>query len=70
MDIEYFLKTKCEENEIEEVVKTEELYKNIGNPYLKQLLQSCIRVSMGYSTLCRRKRKAMDIIMLPKVGNC
>lgn len=37
MDIDYFLKTKCEENQVEGVLRTEELYKNISNTHLKQL---------------------------------
>lgn len=37
MDIAYFLKTKLEENRLMEVVKTEPLYSNIQNNYLKQL---------------------------------
>lgn len=37
MDITYFLKTKLEENRLQEAVKTEELYNNIENNYLKQL---------------------------------
>lgn len=37
MDIDYFLRTKCEENQVEGVLRTEELYKNISNIYLKQL---------------------------------
>lgn len=37
MDIVYFLKTKLEENKLMEVVKTEVLYSNIENNYLKQL---------------------------------
>lgn len=37
MNIIYFLKTKLEENYLKEDVKTEELYNNIENIYLKQL---------------------------------
>jgi len=37
LDSTYFLKTKLEENRLQEVIKTEELYSNIGNHYLKQL---------------------------------
>lgn len=37
MDIANFLKTKLEENRLMEVVKTEPLYSNIQNNYLKQL---------------------------------
>lgn len=37
MDIIYFLKTKLKENRLHEVVKTDELYKDIDNQYLKQL---------------------------------
>lgn len=37
LDIAYFLKTKLEENRLMEVVKTEPLYSNIQNNYLKQL---------------------------------
>lgn len=37
LDSTYFLRTKLEENKLQEVIKTEELYSNIGNHYLKQL---------------------------------
>ena len=37
MDITNFLKTKLDENRLLEVVKTESLYANVGNGYLKQL---------------------------------
>ena len=37
MNIEYFLKTKYEENEVDGVVRTEELYKDVSNHYLKRL---------------------------------
>lgn len=37
MDIDYFLRTKYEENQVEGVLRTEELYKNISNTYLKHL---------------------------------
>ena len=37
MDIDYFLRTKYEENQVEGVLRTEELYKNINNTYLKHL---------------------------------
>lgn len=37
MDITNFLKTKLDENRLMEVVKTESLYANVGNGYLKQL---------------------------------
>lgn len=37
MDITNFLKTKLDENRLMEVVKTESLYDNVGNGYLKQL---------------------------------
>ena len=37
MDITNFLKTKLDENRLTEVVKTESLYTNVGNEYLKQL---------------------------------
>ena len=37
MDITYFLKTKLEDNRLMEAVKTESLYNNVGNGYLKQL---------------------------------
>ncbi len=30
MDIDYFLRTKYEENQVEGVLRTEELYKNIS----------------------------------------
>jgi len=30
MDIDYFLRTKYEENQVEGVLRTEELYKNIA----------------------------------------
>lgn len=37
LDSTYFLKIKLEENRLQEVIKTEELYSNIENHYLKQL---------------------------------
>jgi len=37
MDIDYFLRTKYEENQVEGILRTEELYKNISNTYLKHL---------------------------------
>lgn len=37
MDITYFLKTKLQENQLQEAVKTDELYIDIDNQYLKQL---------------------------------
>jgi len=37
LDITYFLKTKLEENRLQEVVKTDALYSDIDNQYLKQL---------------------------------
>ena len=55
MDIDYFLRTKYEENQVEGVLRTEELYKNISNTYL---------------VLCNPKRIVMDIIMLLKAENC
>lgn len=58
MDIEYFLKTKCEENEIEEVVKTEDLYKNIGNRYLKQLFAIMHQRFNGLLNFMQAKKKS------------
>ena len=36
MNADYFLKIKCEENQVEGVLKTEELYKNISDFHLEQ----------------------------------
>lgn len=57
MDIEYFLRTKYEENQVEGVLRTEELYKNISNTYLKHLFAVSIKVLMVCLVLASQKEE-------------
>lgn len=58
MDIIYFLKTKLEENKLHEVVKTDELYKDIDNQYLKQLFAIMHQRFNGLLMFMRSKKQS------------
>ncbi len=58
MDIIYFLKTKLEENRLPEVVKTDELYKDIDNQYLKQLFAIMHQRFNGLLMFMRSKKQS------------
>lgn len=58
MDIIYFLKTKLEENRLHEVVKTDELYKDIDNQYLKQLFAIMHQRFNGLLMFMRSKKQS------------
>lgn len=70
LDIAHFLKTKLEENRLMEVVKTESLYSNIENNYLKQLFAIMHQRFNVLFEFMKSKKKAMDILMHQRVGNC
>ena len=56
MDIDYFLRTKYEENQVEGVLRTEELYKNISNTYLKHLFAVMHQSINGLLSFMQSKR--------------
>ena len=58
MDIEYFLKVKCEENRVEGVLRTTELYKNIENKYLKHLFAVMHQGFNGLLNFMQMKKKS------------
>ncbi len=57
MDIDYFLRTKYEENQVEGVLRTEELYKNISNTYLKHLFAVMHQSINGLLSFMQAKKK-------------
>lgn len=57
MDIDYFLRTKYEENQVEGVLRTEELYKNISNTYLKHLFAVMHKSINGLLSFMQAKKK-------------
>lgn len=57
MDIDYFLRTKYEENQVEGVLRTEKLYKNISNTYLKHLFAVMHQSINGLLSFMQAKKK-------------
>lgn len=62
MDIDYFLRTKCEENQVEGVLRTEELYQKYKQHLFKELFAVMIQNINVCLALCKQKRMVMDII--------
>lgn len=65
MDIDYFLRTKYEENQVEGVLRTEELYKNISNTYLKHLFAVMHQSINGLLSFMQSKKNIyIEILVL------
>lgn len=67
VNIEYFLKQKYDQYELQEMLRTEELYNDINNRYLKNYLLFYIKNLIVCLVLCIKKQ--MVILMQMRVEN-
>lgn len=67
VNIEYFLKQKYDQYGLQEMLRTEELYNDINNRYLKNYLLFYIKNLIVCLVLCIKKQ--MVILMQMRVEN-